>query len=170
MTKKADEGDKRLGNEFWKLRSKHGRDKIFETPELLWKACQDYFEQISEVTLDEQNWVGKDGDEVTKKHPVPFTLSGLYVFLGINRITWGEYRKRKDFTTVTSRVDDIIYTQQFSYAATGFFNPNIIARNLGLTDKKDLSSSDGTMVPKPTIIVSDEKAAEELKKLIDGKN
>ena len=32
------------GNQFWKLRSKHGRDKLFTTPELLWQAACEYFE------------------------------------------------------------------------------------------------------------------------------
>ena len=31
-------------NQFWKLRSKHGRDKIFKTPKILWEAACDYFE------------------------------------------------------------------------------------------------------------------------------
>ena len=32
------------GNQFWKLRSKHGRDKLFATPDLLWQAACEYFE------------------------------------------------------------------------------------------------------------------------------
>ena len=56
---------------------------------------------------------------------------------------------------------------KYEGAAVGAFNANIIARDLGLTDRKDLTSSDGTMIPKPTILVSDEKTAEELKKLIE---
>jgi|WetSurMetagenome_2_1015567.scaffolds.fasta_scaffold07132_8 hypothetical protein len=32
------------GNQFWKLRSKHGRDKLFATPELLLEAACEYFE------------------------------------------------------------------------------------------------------------------------------
>ena len=31
------------GNQFWKLRSKHGRDKLFATPDLLWEAACEYF-------------------------------------------------------------------------------------------------------------------------------
>ena len=30
-----------LGNQFWKNRSKHGRDKLFATPDLLWQAASD---------------------------------------------------------------------------------------------------------------------------------
>lgn len=154
------------GNEFWKLRSKHGRDKIFETPEILLQSCEDYFEQVSKMTLGEQNWVGKDGNEVLKNHPIPFTITGLCVFLNITHTTWLEYKKRNDFTEVCTRVEQIVYTQKFSYAASGFFNASIIARDLGLVDKKDLSSQDGTMSPKPQIVVADESTSDELNKLI----
>jgi hypothetical protein len=32
------------GNEFWKMRSKHGRDALFASPELLWESACEYFE------------------------------------------------------------------------------------------------------------------------------
>ena len=32
------------GNQFWMLRSKHGRDKLFATPEALWEAACEYFQ------------------------------------------------------------------------------------------------------------------------------
>jgi hypothetical protein len=130
------------GNQFWKLRSKHGRNKIFEKPEILEQACTEYFEITSKRTLNEQNWVGKNGDEVIKHHNVPFTITGLCIFLGINFETWRNYKNNedyKDFNEVITRVENIIYTQKFEGAATGFFNHNIIARDLGLADKKDLN-------------------------------
>lgn len=34
------------GNQFWKLRSKHGRDRLFETPDLLWEAATEYFNWV----------------------------------------------------------------------------------------------------------------------------
>ena len=58
--------------------------------------------------------------------------------------------------------------QKFTGASANMLNANIIARDLGLTDKKDLTSSDGTMATKPTIIVSDAKTSEEVKKLLDN--
>ena len=36
------------GNKFWMLRSKHGRDKLFATPELLWEAACEYFQWCDE--------------------------------------------------------------------------------------------------------------------------
>ena len=45
--------DKRIGNQFWKFRSKHGRDKLFATPELLWDAACEYFDWMDEHPLYE---------------------------------------------------------------------------------------------------------------------
>jgi hypothetical protein len=41
----------------------------------------------------------------------------------------------------------VIYEQKFTGAAADLLNPNIIARDLGLADKQDHQSSDGTMTP-----------------------
>ena len=49
---------------------------------------------------------------------------------------------------VTKKVEQIIYNQKFAGATAGLMNPNIIARDLGLSDKTDHTSSDGSMSPK----------------------
>jgi len=54
------------GNTFWKLRSKHGRRKLFETPELLWEAACEYFQWC-----DENPWLQKKA--IQKTTPVPKT-------------------------------------------------------------------------------------------------
>ena len=33
-----------IGNQWWKLRAKHGREKIFANPDLLWESACEYFE------------------------------------------------------------------------------------------------------------------------------
>ena len=131
------------GNQFWKLRSKHGRNKIFEDVDIFREAIYEYFETTHNRTINEQHWVGKDGDEVAKRHPVPFTLQGLCNFLDISTDTWRNYKTAmsKDFLEVITRVEDIIYQNKFEGAVTGFFNANIIARDLGLADKKEHSGS-----------------------------
>ena len=72
------------GNQFWKLRSKHGRDKIWESPELLWESCVEYFE-----ATDERKWIkvefhGRDANKCEVEQETPYTLSGLFVFLDID--------------------------------------------------------------------------------------
>lgn len=71
------------------------------------------------------------------------TIDGLCIFLDIARDTWNNYRERQDFLAVCQRVEQIIRTQKFQGAAADLLNPSIIARDLGLADKSELSGPDG---------------------------
>lgn len=133
------------GNEYYKLRSKDGRDRIFDKPEDLLNACNDYFEWCINNPLKEQvlqkRKINRD-EEVIEKHTIDkmraYTLEGMCNFLDISVDGFKLYEKRKDFVAVTTRARQIIYNQKFEGAASGFLNPNIIARDLGLSDKKEL--------------------------------
>lgn len=149
MGGKAKPGDKRLGNQFWKARAKHGRDKIFSTPECLWAACVEYFQWVEDNPLLEQKIFHANGqitkDTVSKMRAM--TLTGLRLFLDIDHKTWLNYKELEDFFPVITRAEEIIYEQKFTGAAADLLNPNIIARDLGLADKKDLQSTDGSLTP-----------------------
>lgn len=130
------------GNQFWKLRSKSGRDKIFETPESLWEHCAEYFE-----STDGRKWIktefnGKDAIECHVPTETPYTWTGLYLYLDIDHKTWDLYELREEFIPITTRVKHIIYTQKFEGAAVGAFNANIISRDLGLKDSTE-AKTDG---------------------------
>ena len=129
------------GNQWWKLRSKHGKDKIFTNPKILLEACYEYFEATDKRKWIKKDWVGKDSMEVIRETETPYTITGLCLFLGIGLQTLHNYKKDKDYLEVITHVEDIIYTQKFEGATVGAFNSNIIARDLGLADKKDLSGS-----------------------------
>lgn len=122
-------------NQFWKLRSKHGRDKIFSTPELLWESCEEYFEVTSNRKWVRKDWVGKDAVEVERETDAPFTQKGLFLFLDIDRKTWDLYAERQDFLPVVTRVEAIIYTQKFEGAVVGAFKESIIQNELGISKK-----------------------------------
>lgn len=128
------------GNQFWKQRSSHGRNPIFPDAETLWDACAEYFEWVEANPLKEAQAFAYQG--VVTDHPVnkmrAMTLSGLCIFLDIDRSTWAEYEKREGFSAVTTRVNEVIRTQKFEGASAGLLNPNIIARDLGLADKQEL--------------------------------
>ena len=125
------------GNKFWELRAKHGRDKLFATPELLWEAALEYFKWADENPLEEQLWVGKDGDEKRKKHARPYTKEGLYFYIGCSHQYFTDQKKLgdKDLSEVIMRIEQTIYDKKYSGAAVGLYNANIIARDLGLSDK-----------------------------------
>ena len=139
-----------LGNRFWEARSSHGRKPIFETPEDLWEACAEYFDWNQQNPLHEcKAFSTKEGIQTIDMPKMrAMTVSGLCIFLDISKQAFGEYRNRDGFGDVTSRVDEIIRTQKFEGASADLLNPNIIARDLGLADKSELTGKDGSpLVP-----------------------
>jgi len=130
-----------FGNQWWKLAPKTGRKKKYETPEELEEDCMEYFERHGEIMYPEKQWVGKDAIPVTKEHPRPFTQESLCIFLGMNVKTWYDYGtadSHKEFHPVVSRVNNIIFSQQYELATTGFFNANIVAMKIGLRQKSEV--------------------------------
>ena len=61
------------------------------------------------------------------------------MFLDISVETWRLYVEREDFIDVTRKASNVIRSQKFAGAAAELLNANIIARDLGLTDKKELN-------------------------------
>lgn len=133
------------GNQFWKLRSKHGRDILFATPDLLWEAACEYFQWCEDNPLIEVDFRGKDANEVELPKMRAFTIHGLCRYLGCNSKYFNDFRaaNHEGFSEVLTRIMETIYEQKFTGAAAGFLNANIIARDLGLRDTNDINLNDG---------------------------
>lgn len=146
------------GNSFWMARSTHGRNPTFKNSNDLWDACVQYFIWVEENPLIEEKLFSFQGyihkGEIDKIRAM--TIGGLCIFLGICRNTWTNYKAKEgktdkekklaeDFLRVTSNVEEIITSQKFEGAAADLLNANIIARDLGLKEKQDHSSEDGSM-------------------------
>lgn len=145
------------GNQFWKLRSKHGRNKLFESPDALWEAACDYFQWCEDNPLMEAEQARGTAKPYTDQETgetifapnlieLPkmraFTWEGLELYLDIHSLR--DYKVNpdyKDFSQVVTRIEKVIYTQKFTGAAAGFLNPNIIARDLGLKDSSETKHS-----------------------------
>src|SRR5690554_1167920 len=119
------------GNQFWKLRSSHGRKPIFSNPEPLWAACCEYFEWVEANPLWEDKLVTYQGE--VKHEPVAkmraMTITGLCLFLDIHFSTWRDYGRKDGFSEIVSRAEAVIRDQKFAGAAAELLNPNIIARD-----------------------------------------
>jgi len=131
------------GNKFWERRSTHGRNPIFKKPEHLLNAACEYFDWCHENPLIEMKAFASGGDVVQEPIPKmrPFTIGGLCIFLDIGTSTWSDYKAKDDFSAVTRQIDEIIRDQKFTGAASGFFNANIIARDLGLKDASEVANT-----------------------------
>jgi len=127
------------GNRFWEARTSHGREKLFSSPESLWDACCEYFQWVEDNPLLEAKsyqFQGQPFQDTVKKMRA-MTISGLVTFLDIDRSTWTAWKTDKDLSAIVSRVEDVIYEQKFSGAAADLLNANIIAREIGLVDKRE---------------------------------
>ena len=140
---KAKPGDKRLGNQFWKFRTRHGPKKIFSDPVVLWGECAKYFQWCQDNPLLEDKVFHASGEitRTTVSKMRAMTIAGLCFYLKISFETWQNYKKDKDLSDVIREAEQVIYDQKFSGAAADLLNANIIARDLGLADKKDHSVS-----------------------------
>lgn len=150
-------GDKPLapfppGNQFWRQRTKHGRDKLFVTPDLLLEAAKEYFQWV-----DEHPWYKpeaiksgkKTGTMVNVPTARPYTISGFLLYVGASEEYWREFKKagHKDFFGVIAEIEQVIWTQKFEGASVGAFNANIISRDLGLAEKTDVTSKGESITP-----------------------
>lgn len=134
------------GNRFWEARSSHGAKPKFENPEDLWSACVEYFNWVDENPLYKDQLVTFQG--AATHEPVAqmraMTIAGLCLFLDVEERTWRDWRKdRPDLIPIITRAEAVIYQQKFSGAAADLLNANIIARELGLADKSELTGKDG---------------------------
>jgi len=139
-----------INNQFWKLRSKHGRDKIFTTPNMMLEAAYEYFKWCEKNPLMEVDFRGSQLKKIELPKMRAYTIQGLTCFLDVNTLYFNDFEDglkgkkdeiSKDFSKVITHVKEIIYNQKFVGAAAGFLNPNIIARDLGLSDKSDVKHS-----------------------------
>lgn len=137
------------GNQFWKARAKHGRDKIFASADLLWEACEEYFQWVEDNPLYAAETVKFQGEATLIDVPKmrAMTISGLCLFLDIDQTTWAAWRSVDDFSPIVTRAEEVIRSQKFAGAAADLLNANIIARDLGLSDRQTVThkvTDDGT--------------------------
>lgn len=145
--------DKRKGNKFWQLRSKHGRDRLFSSAEDMRIAAEEYFTWCDDNPLTKAEAL-KSGDRageiVFVPIPRPYTMQGLCSYLGCNLAYFSQFESSiknntdnnsKDFSNVITYIREVIYRQKFEGATAGYFNSNIIARDLGLVDKQDVNAN-----------------------------
>ena len=137
------------GNKFWLARSSHGRKPVFTSADQLWAACCEYFEWVEAHPLWEVKVFPYQGEisQTTVPKMRAMTMEGLCLFLGIGTSTWHDYRGKDDFSEIVTRVEHVIRDQKFSGAAADLLNANIIARDLGLKDGRELSGPQGGPIP-----------------------
>lgn len=128
------------GNKFWRNRDRAGPRYKFETPEELEAVCFEYFDWVDDNPLWELK-VFSTGLKAKIPLARAMTVRGLCIHINLARRSWDDYREREGYKDVCLMAEEIIAEQKFAGAAAGLFNAAIIARDLGLADKRDVDSN-----------------------------
>jgi len=134
------------GNQFWKLRLKHGRNCAIETAIEIWENFEEFCEWFDSNPLQEEQLIKRKitrDKEVVDRYSLnkmrAMTKEGFALACGVSG--WdiiNSYKERgKDFAEIITRIEKYIYDQKFTGAAAGLLNPNIIAYDLGLRRNED---------------------------------
>ena len=138
------------GNRFWEARSSSGAKPKFEHADDLWEACIEYFNWVEDNPLQETKGFAFQGKVTKETFPKmrAMSIGALCLFLDISHETWVTWRDdRADLSEVITRAEATIFAQKFEGASADLLNASIIARELGLADKKEHTSPDGSMTP-----------------------
>ncbi len=165
----------KVGNELWRTVKNPGKSMKY-TPEELWEKAKEYFQWVEDNPILVDGIYGaKIPTNMDVKRHRPFTIQGFCIFMGMSTANYyTNYKEKSAYESILAIIENIIYNQKFELAAAGVLNPNIIARDLGLVDKRVTENTNKTQVmlyipdnkrkiqvvapPKPQSIQIEEKA------------
>ena len=155
-------------NEYWKFRSKDGREPKYK-PEELWKKFIEYMQWLSDNPIYE--YKAMNVNKTAEVIPVPkmraATMTGFCLFADITLRTYENYRKREDYFRVLSRIDAAIRTQKFEGAAAEQLNPMLVARDLGLRDAQQVDHTTKGDKVTTNIVVQQPELSDDIKGLLN---
>lgn len=124
------------GNQLWRTNKMVPRPFKFNSPDEFLAAVHAYFEWSDANPIQEQKVFGT-GLKMNVEHDRPLTIASACIHMNIHFATWARYREKDEFKEVIEMVESVMTEQKFAGAAVGIFNANIIARDLGLADKRE---------------------------------
>ena len=120
------------------------KPKLIPTPEILYEHFEKYKEYAKSNPKQKQYFSPKSEQVVTVDMEVPLTWNGFEIYLRQNGIIQDmeDYEKNDDgrygeYAPIIRAIKKEIYQDKYVGAAVGQFQHNIIARDLGLIDKKE---------------------------------
>lgn len=147
------------GSQFWKLRTSLPTSRKFAGPVDLWQQAAEYFEWIDKNPFKEIQYLGRNAVKRVVPKMKPYTITGLCVYLDCSTARFHQFKNDPKCAEVYTRIMNVIYTQKFEGAASGFLNPTIISRDLDLVEKTDTSIN---------LNLSDEQFIQLLKNAAEG--
>jgi hypothetical protein len=135
------------GNKEWEKRQST-KPKAIPTPERMFELFTQYCKEVDDNPWVKTDFRGKDATPVKMKYKAPYTWNGFDNFLFKENVCGNldDYRSNKHkaydaFIPVFARIGKIISDEKMVGATLGFYNHNIIAAELGLASKREISAT-----------------------------
>lgn len=120
------------------------KKKYIESPEKLWELFLNYIQFEMDNPMYKTEYVGRDGNPVKTALETPITFEGFECYLQNENIIQdlGDYSKNDNgsytsYSPIITRIRQNCFVHNFKGAAVGLFNPNLIAKKLGLVEKTE---------------------------------
>ncbi len=141
------------GAEYWRKRKKQGwigQPKKIPKPEDLWELFCEYGEWCDNNPIKKQEvvksgWLAGQKYDVDQARPYTWASFEFYVHEQTGLVKMDDYKSNKDgrytdYAGVIAHIDKCIRDQKLIGASAGHFNANIISRDLGLADKRQVEA------------------------------
>ena len=126
---------------------KLGRPKKLSSPKKLWELFCDYYDLVKNNPATKEDFIrgGEHaGSKIRLQLEKPLTWAGFESMLRDRDVIakMEDYKANKDnrytdFAEVIARIEQKMWDDKFTGASVGIYNANIIARDLGLSDKSE---------------------------------
>lgn len=174
-------GEHRLtGNKLWKLRSKHGRDRIFGDPVVLLEEAYLYFDWCDRHPWEKFELVKYQGDAYEEAVSLgrPYSIDALTVYLGVSPRYFATAKAQIKEKIADGRATDneielletmevieaIVRAQNIEGANVGIFSSHIVTRMYQMAETINQNNTGESTV---RVSVRDQKTADNLKELDD---
>jgi hypothetical protein len=166
-----------IGNKFYLRVSKHGRDKLFKSPKLLWEAAEEYFTHVDNNPWTKVEHKGSKAKAVNVNVRVPYTMEGLTNYLKCSINYFNTFERtisvddpdREGFLYTINLIRQVVRENKLTGASAGFFKENVIMYWEGLRKDANVETEEQKS-PEIKIEIADKKGKdvlEEVKKKLD---
>ena len=128
------------GNQYYKMVAKWGEHPTKYTPATFWAKVIEFLQWCDKYPLKSEEVFGT-GKRMTVKNMRMPTIQGFCTYAKIDRQTFANYEKDEAWFGIVTRARDLFYAIKIEGAAAGLLNANIIARELGLSDKTEVTGT-----------------------------
>ena len=135
-----------------RVRVKHGiSTRTYTDPEDLWDDAKAYFMWCEKNPHKELRLSPRRNGRPYREyvdHPRAFTAAGLAAFCGFKSSSIKVWLENEDHLLhdVACKIADIMHEQKFTYAAVGLMNAQLVSRDLGLADKREVEGGGNVIV------------------------